>query len=72
MHNLVGIGLTDEGIALACLSRDGESAFTLTHTSYSNYESIEEMAQQLREWVQNYQLKNKLTKIRYLSSATYR
>lgn len=61
MRNLVGIGLTDEGIALACLSRDGESAFTLTHTSYSNYESIEQMAQQLREWVQSYQLKNKLT-----------
>jgi MSHA biogenesis protein MshI len=61
LRNLVGIGLTDEGIALACLSRDGETAFTLTHTNYADYISVEQMEQQLRQWVSQYQLKNKLT-----------
>ena len=53
--------MTDEGFALACLSRDGDDAFTVTHTSFAAYESIEQLTQQLRQWVQSYQLKNKLT-----------
>lgn len=32
LRNLVGIGLTDEGIAIATISRDEEAAFSLTHT----------------------------------------
>lgn len=43
------------------MSRDGETAFTLTHTNFVVYESIEQIAKQLREWVQTYQLKSKLT-----------
>ena len=61
LRNLVGIGLSDEGISLACLSRDGESAFTLTHTSFAEYESVEQMAEQLQQWVRSYHLKDKLT-----------
>lgn len=60
-RNLVGIGMTDEVFALACLSRDGEDAFTLSHTAFAAYESIEQLAQQLQQWVQAYHLKNKLT-----------
>ena len=61
LRNLVGIGLTDEGIALACLSRDGDTAFTLSHTGYVDYESLEQMEDQLQQWVRSYQLKNRLT-----------
>lgn len=60
-RKLVGIGLTDEGIALACLARDGESAFTLNGAWYVKYESVEQMEAQLKEWVNAYQLKNRLT-----------
>ena len=60
-RNLVGIGLTDEGFAIACVSRDGDAAFTLSHTDYAEYESDTQMSQQLSAWVHAYHLKHKLT-----------
>jgi len=60
-RNLVGVSLSDEGLALACLSRDGESAFTLKHSTYANYDSLEQMSRQLKDWVSQYHLNDKLT-----------
>lgn len=60
-RKLVGIGFTGDGLALACLSRDAENAFTLNMTQYVDYESIEQMAIQLKQWVNQFDLKSRLT-----------
>ena len=43
------------------MSRDDDAAFNLTHTNFVDYQSIEQITRQLREWVHTSQLKSKLT-----------
>lgn len=53
---LVGIGLSDEGLSLACLSRDKANSLSIKHNAFHPCQSIDDMQRQLQRWVGEFKL----------------
>ena len=61
VNRLVGVCLSDEGVALAAVTRDNDQAFQLTHYAYAKCDSIDAIQQAVTNWVKEFNLKGQHT-----------
>lgn len=61
INQLVGVCLTDDGVALAAVTRDNDQAFHLTHYAYAACDSIDAMQQTVAKWTKEFNLKGQHT-----------
>lgn len=60
VNQLVGVCLTDDGVALAAVTRASDKEFQLTHYAYAQCDSIDAIQRTVANWVKEFGLKGQL------------